>query len=562
MSAMWLPKQRPAMRPKVGKLAGAGFAFAVLASLLVGIPALGKPAPAVGVRNPAAPPAQVAAATAAAAGVAAADPVTIDLCARTGSVTMPGSVVVPIWGFSLDTGNGCGPAQLPGPQLDVTAGAEVTIHLANVDVPENVSLAIPGQRQLPDTVGVAAGNSRTYTFTASDPGTYLYETGVGDQKGVLMGLHGALIVRSTTAGQAYDTATSAYDTEAVLVLSEIDPALNADPEGFNRVNYAPRYWLIDGKAYPDTATIAVGAGRRLLLRYLNAGSLHHTMALLGMHQRVIARDAGPASYPYDVVGETIPAGSRLDTIATIPAASAVGTRFPLYSRQLHLTNAGVHPGGMLTFIEVNAPATNQPPTVSAGADQTVTQLSANLDGTVTDDGLTQPLTTTWSKISGPGTVTFGDASAVDTTASFSTAGTYVLRLSAFDGQFTASDDVTVTVDLSIHAGDLDGASTNIPGNRWRATVTVTVHDALHGAVSGATVTGSWSAGDTNGRTLSCVTGAAGTCTVTSGRLSRSTNADVTFTVTSVTKASFTYQSSANHDPDGDSNGTSITVNRP
>ena len=92
---------------------------------------------------------------------------------------------------------------------------------------------------------------------------------------------------------------------------------------------------------------------------------------------------------------------------------------------------------------------NQAPNVNAGPDQTVTlPSSANLDGTVSDDGLPNPpttVTTTWSKVSGPGTVTFGNANAVDTTASFSTSGTYVLRLNGNDSGLAASDDVTITV---------------------------------------------------------------------------------------------------------------------
>ena len=60
---------------------------------------------------------------------------------------------------------------------------------------------------------------------------------------------------------------------------------------------------------------------------------------------------------------------------------------------------------------------------------------------------TRPVATTatWSKVSGPGTVTFGNPAAVDTTATFSADGTYVLRLSATDSTLTATDDVTVTV---------------------------------------------------------------------------------------------------------------------
>ena len=39
-----------------------------------------------------------------------------------------------------------------------------------------------------------------------------------------------------------------------------------------------------------------------------------------------------------------------------------------------------------------------------------------------------------------GTVTFGNATAVDTTASFSEEGAYVLRLTANDGSLTTFDD--------------------------------------------------------------------------------------------------------------------------
>ncbi len=90
---------------------------------------------------------------------------------------------------------------------------------------------------------------------------------------------------------------------------------------------------------------------------------------------------------------------------------------------------------------------NQAPTVDAGADQTITLPTdtVNLDGTVSDDGYPAALTVTWSKVSGPGTVTFGNANTVDTTATFSEAGTYVLQLLADDSALTASDTCTITV---------------------------------------------------------------------------------------------------------------------
>ncbi|MCC6166268.1 MAG: IPT/TIG domain-containing protein [Caldilineaceae bacterium] len=99
-------------------------------------------------------------------------------------------------------------------------------------------------------------------------------------------------------------------------------------------------------------------------------------------------------------------------------------------------------------VTVNPAApTNQAPSVNAGADQTVTLPdSVTLAATVSDDGLPNgTLTLQWSKTSGPGNVTFVDAAAANTTAGFSAAGEYVLRLTAGDGEQSAWDEVAVTV---------------------------------------------------------------------------------------------------------------------
>jgi FtsP/CotA-like multicopper oxidase with cupredoxin domain len=397
------------------------------------------------------------------------------LCASKGSATMPDGVKVPIWGFSAD-GNGagpdgCEPAALPGPTLEVTQGEHVTVHLSNVDVPEGVSITIPGLSSAPDVEGVTAGHSTVYTFDADAPGTYLYGSVAGDQRGVLLGLYGALLVRPSASGQAYGTQSSAYDVESLLVLSEIDADLADDPDGFDLDRYAPDYWLINGTGYPDTGEIEATAGERVLLRYVNAGSLHHTMTLLGAHQEVIARDAYPVSFPYDVVAETIPAGATLDTMVTIPSTAQAGDRLALYSRQLHLTNDGSFPGGMLTFIRVTTPGTNQAPDVDAGQDLVVAFPGpVSLDGEVTDDGLPDPpgvVTVSWTnETPGVGSVTFGDAHAIDTTASFSAPGTYVLRLTADDGALSAWDEVRVEVNDLIFADGFESGDFS----RWSARI--------------------------------------------------------------------------------------------
>ena len=127
------------------------------------------------------------------------------------------------------------------------------------------------------------------------------------------------------------------------------------------------------------------------------------------------------------------------------------------------------------------------PTVNAGSDDSITLPSvATLDGTVSDDGYPASpgsVIATWSKVSGPGTVTFGDSSAVDTTASFSEIGTYVLQLQADDGDLTASDSVTISCDHvapNVAAGS--DQSIQLPAN---ATLDGTVSDDGYPASPGS-----------------------------------------------------------------------------
>lgn len=94
---------------------------------------------------------------------------------------------------------------------------------------------------------------------------------------------------------------------------------------------------------------------------------------------------------------------------------------------------------------------NLGPLVSAGPDAAaVVNVAAALTGSVSDDGL--PVSpgatgTMWSVVSGPGAVVFGNANSVATTATFSAAGEYVLRLTADDGGLQTFDEVTINAAL-------------------------------------------------------------------------------------------------------------------
>ena len=105
---------------------------------------------------------------------------------------------------------------------------------------------------------------------------------------------------------------------------------------------------------------------------------------------------------------------------------------------------------------------NNAPTVSAGTNKSTTpNVAVSLNGSVSDDGLpgTPPLSIQWSQVSGPGTATFANASAAATTVTIDSVGTYGLRLTANDGEFVVTDDVTVTVSSS---GGGSGGTPQLP----------------------------------------------------------------------------------------------------
>jgi lamin tail-like protein/CotH protein/K319-like protein/chitobiase/beta-hexosaminidase-like protein len=113
------------------------------------------------------------------------------------------------------------------------------------------------------------------------------------------------------------------------------------------------------------------------------------------------------------------------------------------------------------------PVGNQPPSVNAGTDQDITLPihSITLNATVTDvDGLGDPdgyLAMQWSKVSGPGEVTFDppEANVEDPTVGFAldAPGIYVLKLEATDGELSDFDEVSITVNPpDCPIGDLNG----------------------------------------------------------------------------------------------------------
>jgi subtilase family serine protease len=154
---------------------------------------------------------------------------------------------------------------------------------------------------------------------------------------------------------------------------------------------------------------------------------------------------------------------------------------------------------------------------------------------------------------------------IDWNTAQSSIGTHTLTAHHDLADDDASNDqgsTTVTVTdpsppAEIHVGDLDGLASN-DGRTWSGTVEITVHDGNHTPVDGAYVAGTWS--ESAVVTQYCTT-SGGTCIVTFAGLRKKVGS-ITFTVTTAALAGQTYVAGQNHDADGSSNGTSVTVNKP
>ena len=112
---------------------------------------------------------------------------------------------------------------------------------------------------------------------------------------------------------------------------------------------------------------------------------------------------------------------------------------------------------------------------------------------------------------------------------------------------------------NIHISDLDGIGVKKSRRKWFANVTINVLDNNGNAIANATVNGNWSGGTS--ASASCTTDALGQCVVVTDLISKKKKS-VTFTVTDIMHSSFVYDASANSDPEGDSDGTRIRVNKP
>jgi FtsP/CotA-like multicopper oxidase with cupredoxin domain len=195
-------------------------------------------------------------------------------------------------------------ATWPGPILRVTEGDKVRAIFRN-NLTETTGIHFHGQA-LPNAMDgvpmitqdpIVPGASFTYEFTAKPSGSHMYHSHHNATDQVGRGLLGAFIVQPKDAALRYRALYGA--TQDIVWIS------NDTLGGFT----------INGRGFPATAPIVAKVGEKIVIRFMNEGSMMHPWHLHGMPMHVVARDGWPlgaAAFYCDTLG--VNPGERWDVV--------------------------------------------------------------------------------------------------------------------------------------------------------------------------------------------------------------------------------------------------------
>jgi FtsP/CotA-like multicopper oxidase with cupredoxin domain len=253
---------------------------------------------------------------------------------------------------------------------------------------------------LPDSgVSINMGSSLTYYYKINDPGTYMYHCHVEAAEHMQMGMLGSLYVKAGQNGTVFNykgrdfsmfayndgDGSTGYDREYPIQIGSFDSAFHDASLSVQPLPFATmfdNYPMLNGRGYPDTVNpgaltppdenggkisqlestlITASPGESVLLRISNLNVTRlYTLGILGISMRVVGKDAkllrGPDGKDlyYNTSSVTVGGGESFDVILDIPAGTAAGTTYFLYTTNLnYLSNDADQFGGMMTEIRIN-----------------------------------------------------------------------------------------------------------------------------------------------------------------------------------------------------------------
>ncbi len=369
-----------------------------------------------------------------------------------------------------------------------------TLHTGTTNYPPAVNAGVDQQIQPPTSQvsltgsisddGQPAGSTVTHTWSVtSGPGTVMFGNVNALSTTATFSASGAYVLRLT----ASDTSLWAYDECTITVR---DPAgglpYGGAPWSVPGLIQAENYDLGgQGVGYNDTdPTVNTGGAYRTSegvdIRAINdpGGGYIVKDIFTGEWLNYTVNIAQAGNYSLGVCVATTNSGKYLhvaldgnDVTGQINITPASDWDHGVISSAQCTLPAGIHVLRLcfdtedynvdfyqLTLLNpINqAPVVTMPANITTGMPGAAAAGAVALNATVSDDGRANPLAINWTILSAPanGVVTFTNAGAAGTTASFNRVGTYTLQLDANDGALHTARTMTVTVNPDT-AADFD-----------------------------------------------------------------------------------------------------------
>ncbi|GEM86012.1 multicopper oxidase family protein [Meiothermus granaticius] len=248
--------------------------------------------------------------------------------------------------------------QVPGPTIRVTVGDRVRFNVTN-RLPESTSIhwhgmILPNNMDGPAYITQAPiepGQRFTYEFTTQQTGTYFYHSHQDSDRQQGVGLYGALIIDPKTP-----PAKPSYDLEYTIQLQEWLKREGLTYPAMIMEGALPNYFTINGKAYPQTDTIRMKVGQRVLLRFIGTNNnFVHPMHVHGGPFEVVARDGETLKESARFLADTINVGpgQRYDMVWTArkPGRWLLHCHIPHHIKNNNVEEQGA--GGLTMLIEVS-----------------------------------------------------------------------------------------------------------------------------------------------------------------------------------------------------------------
>jgi len=214
--------------------------------------------------------------------------VNVNLNAVAGDITMPDNSSAYMLSFSSNNS-----PQFHGPTILCQEGDTVNVNINN-DLSTDTSFVVTGTSI---NQSITANNSRSFSFSAPAPGTYIYHDDQNNGVNRVMGLNGALVVMPNSNNQSFNNGPT-FVRQYKWALHSVDPAWGDTlrSNGHNAVNninpnsFDPRYFTLNGVSYPDThnpdTEIEGDFGDAALIRLINTGGIIHSPHFHGNHVEI------------------------------------------------------------------------------------------------------------------------------------------------------------------------------------------------------------------------------------------------------------------------------------